>query len=126
MALATVEDVEARLGRSLTTEETSRASALLEEASVLVEGYCGRGFVEPIPAAVPMVVSRMVARALETPTEAVGVQSVQRSAGPFGETLTFGENTSGGVWLASTDKIMLRGLRVGGSVSVGMVSERTL
>lgn len=42
--LATIEDVEARLGRSLTETETTRVEALLSDASSLVVGYTGQKF----------------------------------------------------------------------------------
>ena len=42
--LATVEDVEARLGRDLTEEEAARAPSLLADASALVREYTGRDF----------------------------------------------------------------------------------
>jgi hypothetical protein len=43
-ALATIEDLEARLGRDLTTEEASRADALLQDVSALVCSYAGQDF----------------------------------------------------------------------------------
>ncbi|MDM7488715.1 hypothetical protein QT969_10470 [Rhodococcus sp. CSLK01-03] len=125
MALATVADVEARLGHPLTAEESTKAEALLSEASVLVEGFCRRVFVAPIPTAVPVVVSRMVARVLATPEGSEGVESTQMSAGSFQLTHRYSDS-SGGPWLSSSDKTMLAGLRSGGAVSMGLVSERTL
>lgn len=43
-ALATVADVEARLGRSLSVEETAKAEVLLTDASALVVSYTGQRF----------------------------------------------------------------------------------
>lgn len=43
--LADLSDVEARLGRDLTAEETTRANAMLADASVVVRSYCRRDFV---------------------------------------------------------------------------------
>lgn len=43
-ALATVEDVEARLGRGLTTEETIRVEAMLADVSAMVRSYTGQTF----------------------------------------------------------------------------------
>lgn len=43
--LADLADVEARLGRDLTPDETTRANALLTDASVVVRSYCRRDFV---------------------------------------------------------------------------------
>ncbi|WP_049566871.1 hypothetical protein [Streptomyces sp. SBT349] len=42
--LATVEDLEARLGRELTPEEAARADALLADASALLRAYTGQDF----------------------------------------------------------------------------------
>lgn len=42
--LATPDDVAARLGRSLTTAETSRVGALLDDASAQIRRYCRRDF----------------------------------------------------------------------------------
>lgn len=44
MAFATVEDVTARLGWALTTDEQARVSAFLDDVSVLIEDYCGLDF----------------------------------------------------------------------------------
>lgn len=44
MALATTEDLEARLGRPLTAEEQARAEALLADATALVQGYTRQTF----------------------------------------------------------------------------------
>jgi len=43
-ALATVEDIEARLGRDLTTEEAVRASAMLADMSAMIRSYTGQDF----------------------------------------------------------------------------------
>lgn len=43
-ALATPDDLEARLGRNLTPDELARVEALLADASALVRSYTGRDF----------------------------------------------------------------------------------
>ena len=43
-ALATIRDLEARLGRPLTAEEAARAQALLDDASALIRAYTGQTF----------------------------------------------------------------------------------
>lgn len=43
-ALASPDDLEARLGRDLTTEEAARAEALLADASAAVRAYTGQDF----------------------------------------------------------------------------------
>ena len=111
-------DVEARLGRPLTETERLRVDGLIEEAGVLVLAHLGME-VEPVPvpAAVWIVTSRMVARVLERDTESGVVpdaRSVTEQAGPFGRTVTYGSGTtSGGPWLAAADKVMLRSYKAG-------------
>ena len=45
MALATVEDVSARLGRTVLPDETARVQAFIDDVSALVEAYCFTDFV---------------------------------------------------------------------------------
>lgn len=126
--LATDEDVEKRLGRQLTDQEKAKTPGLLEEASALVLAYCRRtktGFGDPVPDAVVIVTSRMVARVLTTPSGLEGVVSQQKGAGPFQETRNYGtDGVSVSPWLTKADKIMLAGL-AGSMVSVPLGSERT-
>lgn len=107
--LADAADVEARLGRTLTTDETARVSGLLEEASVMA-GEWMRCVPDPVPDAVRIVVSRMVARVLDAiATAEPGVTDVQANMGPFmvNRRLSADAN-SGGVWLTRQDKNTLR------------------
>lgn len=117
-ALATAGDVEARLGRQLTELELARTGGLLEEAGALVLAYLGVEVAPvPVPDAVRVVTSRMVARVLErdaTPGAVPDARSVTDQAGPFGRTVTFSSGTtSGGPWLAAADKVMLRSHKSG-------------
>lgn len=118
MILATQTDVETRLGRDLTDDETDRLPGLLEEASAIVEGYVGVTYTEDdeIPSSVAVVVSKIVARCLATPTQE-GPASLQ--AGPF--QVTYRDNTN--LWLSKSDKLMLRNIG-GGFTSVRLKSER--
>lgn len=60
-ALATVEDLEARLGRELTGAEADRAEVLLDDASALVRGYTRQEFTAATTAEVlPVVADRVV------------------------------------------------------------------
>lgn len=117
MILASQADVEARLGRALTGAETPRLNGLLEEASIIVEGYLGVVYTGDVPAAVSIVVSRMVARALTTSIPD-GVTS--EGAGPYQRGYSEG---AASLWLSKNDKIALRGVK-GGVVSVPLRSER--
>ena len=110
MVLASSEDVEARLGRPLTTDETARVDGLLEEASVMVEGWL-RCLPDPIPDAVEIVVSRMVARVFAAAVDGPepGLSTVQATMGPFLVNRGYSSDaTSGGVWLTKQDKSTLR------------------
>lgn len=108
-ALASDADVETRLGRTLTTDEAARVDGLLEEASVMVSGWV-RVVPDPVPDAVTIVVSRMVARVFTAGGGAeTGVESIQATMGPFQVNRGFSTDaTSGGVWLTRQDKAMLR------------------
>ncbi|MFV8169832.1 hypothetical protein [Mycolicibacterium peregrinum] len=112
MALATSQDVADRLGRPLSTDETARVTGLLDEASVMVEGWL-RCVPDPIPDAVKIVVSRMVARVLAVGgadnAPEPGVSQLQATMGIFGVNRSFSSDaTSGGVWLTKQDKATLR------------------
>jgi len=116
--LATIPDVEERLGRPLEDDELTRVEGLLREGSAQVEGWCNRSFDDPIPDAVRIVTSRMVARVLGVPDEstgfAPGVESAQLSAGSFQMTQRFNsDGVSGGPWLSKADRLALRRFRRG-------------
>lgn len=117
-ALASAEDVQARLGRPLTSDESGRTPALLDEASASVRAFM-RCTPDPVPTDVVVVVSRMVARVFGQP--AVGVlpnqEQFAQSAGPYSRSGTFTEgSTSGSPWLTKDDKRILRAFGCGGRV----------
>ncbi len=129
MALATVADVEARLGRTLTEAERNRTDpGLLDEASALVIGYLGcdpmvtSATPPTVPPPVVIVTSRMVARVLQQGGSAggqvpVGADQVTRSMGPFSETYGgFGSSgaSSGAPWIGSADRTMLKPYKCSG------------
>ncbi len=107
--LASPDDVETRLGRPLTVEETERVDGLIAEASALVAGWLCRT-PDPVPGEVAIVTSRMVARALTPPAGAdPGVTNTSATMGPFAYTRAYSpEASSGGVWLTRQDKTILR------------------
>lgn len=127
MILATQQDVEDRLRRDLVDpDETEYIDVLLEEASVLVEGYLSeRGITysdgDTIPRAVVIVVSRIVARALTANVPAAQEGATSLQAGQF--SVRYGDPVSSSVFLSSTDRKWLRSL-VPGMVSVSLVSDR--
>ena len=120
MQLATEDDVAARLGRDLTSDEEDQLPGLLDESSALVEGYLGVTYTadDTVPSVVALVVSRLVARALTSgapddgsTSEAAGVYSIGYKEG------------AARLWLGRAEKLMLRKIG-GGIVVVGLKSER--
>lgn len=107
--LADAADVVARLGRDLTPDETARVGGLLQEASVMA-GEWMRCIPDPVPDAVRIVVSRMVARVFSVgDTTEPAVTDVQATMGVFQVNRRFSPDaSSGGVWLTRQDKNMLR------------------
>lgn len=108
--LASREDVASRLGRAVDESETTRVDGLLEEASSEVLEFCRRTeFIAPVPDAVRLVVSRMVARSMEAPQGVVGRESTTNEAIGFSQThRTSADASSGGVWMTKADRRKLR------------------
>jgi hypothetical protein len=125
MAFAAKEDVEADLGRSLTSTEEARADSLLDQATDLVVGHLG---VEPnpVPGAVKRVVATMVAAVFMKPAvtvadyDASGYSTARESAGVHIGTESA---TSEGPWLTNSLKLRLNPYRSGGVVVYTATSE---
>lgn len=83
----------------------------------MVEGYLGREVQAPVPKAMTVVVSRMVARVLESPSDGFAAESAQYNAGPFMKSVRFAAGASGGApWLTAGDRMILRRYRRSGGV----------
>ena len=126
MALATREQVETSLRRSLDPSED--VDGLLETASDLVIGYLHPCPIpEPTPAAISRVVADMVAAVL-SPAANIPSGAVETSAnaGPFGYGVKFGDGANSPVpYLTAALKARLAPYRCGnGMTSVLMQSER--
>ena len=125
MILATRDDVAKRLPDGL--DPDTDVSALLEEASVMVESYLNRVFTPDsiVPLAVTIVVSRMVARRVAA--DADGANDVPDGVNQLGATdftASFAEPfVSTGVWLNRTDKQTLAPYRLA-TASFPLTSER--
>jgi hypothetical protein len=102
LPLATIPELEARLGRVLTGAELERAEALLDDASALVRDVAGKtwidpdtGLLEPVPGSIRWVVLRAAERAIRNPqgfsSESAGDYSYQRTGVEPGVYLTEGE-----------------------------------
>lgn len=122
MIPVTQQDVEDRLRRELTDDELEALPGANAEASALVEGYLGLQYdpddpEAPIPAAVVVTTSRVIARMYETATSALpaGVDSLSRGMGSLSASTHFvADATSGGPWLTTVDKTTLAPYRTGG------------
>jgi hypothetical protein len=100
-ALASVHDIEARLGRELVGDELTRVIALLDDASALVRDEAGRDWIGPdgsltvVPGSVRAVVLRATERAIRNPqgfsAESAGDYSYQRTGVQDGVYLTDAE-----------------------------------
>lgn len=106
-ALASVLDIEARLGRTFVDDELGRVVALLEDASALVRDEAGRTWIDPttgaltgVPGSIRAVVLRMVERAVRNPqgfsSESAGDYSYQRN------------NVDQGVYLTDAERAIIR------------------
>lgn len=106
MSYATWQDVQARW-RTLTADEQTLATTLLDDAAVELDGACPPS--DPPTArelSVRKIVSvRMVKRAMVSPG-GVGVNSVQQGAGPYQETVQF-SNPMGDLYLTKADRRLL-------------------
>ncbi len=102
MAYATVEDLQRRW-RTLTQAEQAVASALLEDAAVLIDSYG-----EPKSDDAAMVVSCMVVRRAMSSTTAdlFGVSQTSMTAGSYQQQWTYA-NPGGDIYLTKQEKSML-------------------
>ncbi|AER47566.1 head-tail adaptor Ad1 [Mycobacterium phage DS6A] len=124
--LATRADVAARMGGELDNE--TDVADLLDEAAVVVQEYLRRDFTaeDEIPAAVTLVVSRMVARRLRADAgDAGAVPDGVTQLGASEYQASFAEPfVSTGVWLTRADRAALaRHRRAVQSIAVS--SDRT-
>lgn len=114
-AYATVDDVVLRW-RALSDAEVVVASALLEDAAVMIrsvvpnlETRVADGDLDP--EALKIVSCRMVKRSMQAPAGFEGVSQFNQTAGPFSQATQFA-NPAGDMWLAKADRKLLG---VGGS-----------
>lgn len=115
---ASVEDVQSRLGRSMTERESTMCPALLEDAALLIDA-CRSAASEQ---AKKTVSCRMVVRALGDGGGGSGVpmgaSQGSMSALGYTQSWTMGSGgTTGELYLSKTDKLMLGGGNTIGSYS---------
>ncbi len=118
-SLASVEDLELRLGRSFTPEEILRAQAILDDVSAHVRDLTGQSFDDEVPAVVLAVVAQVAGRNFGTPADRSGIS--QESAGPF--SYTVGSAAASGMFLPA-ELDVLRRFRCGADGSVRTIKIR--
>ncbi|WP_432159062.1 hypothetical protein, partial [Streptomyces sp. bgisy153] len=106
--LATTTDLEDRLGRALTTEETARAPALLKDASAKVRDFTGQTFTAVTG---DTIVLRPVGVMLRLPQRPVTAVTSVAAVGPDGSTVGA---LSGWTW-DGRDKVSLASAQRAGS-----------
>lgn len=109
-AYATVDDLVARW-RPLAGAEATQASALLEDAAVIIRASCpdtdARILAGTLDPAVPLMVScAIVKRAMSAPAGFEGVSQFNQTAGPFAQATSFA-NPAGNMWLTKQDRKLL-------------------
>lgn len=113
MAYATVADVEARAGRTLTGTEQRQAAVLLDDAAVLIDAYKKSASDD----AKKTVSCRVVIRALGTGTQDIPTGATNGSMSGLGYSQSWtisGGGAAGEIYLARTDRQIL-----GGGNSIG-------
>lgn len=107
MAYATVADVQARMTRTMTTDEQTVCAALLDDAGVLIDAYR----VSASDEAKKIVSCRMVQRAFGTDVDIpMGATQGSMSGLGYSQSWTIGTGGSvGELYLSKTDKQLLGG-----------------
>lgn len=103
MAYATINDIEARLGRALDETESSTCEALLEEAGVLIDAYEVKADMD----ARKIVSVRMVVRALESGGTPVGATQGSMSGLGYSQSWTIGSGSAGELYIGKIEKKLL-------------------
>lgn len=105
---ATVEDVQARMSRQMTTDEQAVCEKMLEDAAVIIDAY------NPCAKEVNkfLVSCRMVQRAIGDGTNAgvpIGASQGSIAALGYSQSWTMGSGSTGELYLSKTEKQLLGG-----------------
>lgn len=105
MAYATVEELQARMQRTLTAEEQDICGALLEDASVIIDAYNENAR----PEAKRLVSLRMVRRSIGDGSTDVPIGATQGSMSALGysQSWTIGSGSVGELYIGKEDKKLL-------------------
>lgn len=116
MAYATVEDVEARMGRELSEEESAQCETLLDDAAVIIDAFAPTGAGTDVKC---LVSCRMVIRAMGDGSDSgipAGATQGSMSGLGYSQSWTFGAagGSSGELYLSKIEKQLLGvGNRIG-------------
>jgi len=112
MTYATVDDVQARMNRIMTSDERETCQTLLEDSAVIIDSYnaCAKEINKYV------VSCRMVVRALGDGNEAgipLGATQGSMSALGYTQSWTIGSGTAGELYLNRVDKKLLGTDKIG-------------
>lgn len=125
---ATVEELAQRLGRTLTAAEQSQAELLLDLATGVIAGACGKtvawaATVNPVPPIVRGVCIELVARVLLNPA---GVRSQQETLGAYAHSESYAGELMGLALTPAEERLVRRavfGTDTGSAKTVGLPNE---
>ena len=106
MAYATVSDVQARMTRTLSPDEQSVCSTMLDDAAVIIDAYNSEATAD----AKKIVSCRIVERALGDGGETgipMGATQASQSALGYSQSWTFSAGSTGELYLSKLEKQML-------------------
>lgn len=106
MAYATVEDVQSRMTRQMSSAEQSVCSNLLDDAAVIIDAYNSAATTD----AKKLVSVRMVTRAIGDGTDAgipMGATQGSMSALGYSQSWTIGAGSAGELYLGKLEKKLL-------------------
>lgn len=114
MAYATVDDVQARMSRTLTTDEREIVSKLLDDSAVIIDTFNANA-----PADNKTIVScRMVIRALGSGDDIpIGATQGSKSGLGYSQSWTISAGTVGELYLGKLEKTLLKSGNTIGSYS---------
>lgn len=116
MAFATSDDVEARLGRDLTTAEQPQVTAMLDDATSAIAEAAGKpdgwsAGLSPIPSQLKSLAVTLVVRSMANPQ---GLTSQQEALGAWSYSNRF-DTSLGGLALTEAEERMVRRVIYGGT-----------
>lgn len=105
MAYATIEDVQARMSRTMTAEEQTVCGQLLDDAAIIIDSYNANASAD----AKKVVSCRMVIRAVGDGSASVPIGATQGSMSALGysQSWTIGSGATGELYIGKLEKKLL-------------------